>query len=280
MDKKVIEERTKAFLDSFLKEEFFVAQTELDFLDNNQLENETKIDYLMMKRFIFTAYNNLSEMDVRIGEGLVAKMFKDINNLTEYYNHFLQKIKVPKLIYHRDFLESVKEYKELEKEKELTKIKVSRFKQIVTITQNELDEIAFKNLDIPTKKLKELKKKNVDALHNLSKAKEQLEIVTKKISELETQMQNIFFKIFQIYVDDLKDAFTYIINTKFYYFEHIMWHYAQKANGVRNFFEKAGIKGGYSTKTYLEYYLKNIDIEKASNENWHRYLQSILDLLK
>ena len=280
MEDKIIKQRVIAFLDKFFKEEFVVAEKELDFLDTNQLENATNVDYLMMKRFIFTAYNNLLEMDMKFSEGLVAKMFKDINNLTDYYNSFLKKIKISNLIYQRDFLDSVKEYKELEKDKENTNSKVNSFKRIVSVTQNELNDIAAKNIDVPIKKLKELKKRNVDAIYNLGKAKEHLEVVAKNLSNLEMQMKEIFFKHFKIYVEDLKGAFTEIINTKFYYFEHIMWNYAEQTIGVRKFFEKAGIKGDYSTKTYLEYYLKNIDIKKTGNESWHKYLQNILEILK
>ena len=280
MKEEVIQQRVTGFLDKYFEEEIKVAEYELDFLDTNKLANPTDVNYLKLKRFMFTAYNNLKDMDAKIGEGLVAKMFRDINNLVNFYGNFLKKIKIPNLVYERDFLSSVKEYVKLEEEKELTQAKVSRYKQVARSTQNELDEIKEKNLKVEIEKVKLLKRRNVDALYNMGKSKEHLTLVVKELKELEEQMRDVFFKHFKEYSDDLKDSFRYIINTMFYCFERVMWMHAQKAAGVRSFFEKANIKGEYCTKTYLEYYLKNIDVTKTSNEGWHQYLQSILRILK
>jgi len=207
-----IEQRVVSFLNNFFAEETKVAEHELAFLDENGLK-KPEIDYFKMRRFIITAFNNLKEMDLTISEGLIGKMHKDITDLTTFYLEFLKRIKIQNLVYQRDFLPSVKEYKELNDDKIITEGKINQFKHIASATQRELDEIAATGEKVPEEKIKLLKRRNVDSLYNLDKSKEHLKEVAVAVSELEEAMKVIFFEQFEVYCNDYKDAFLEVLNT-------------------------------------------------------------------
>lgn len=278
MTENEVEQRVTSFLDHFFAGETEVAEHELNFLDENELK-KPEIDYLKMRQFIITAYNNLKEMDLSISEGLVGKMYKDITLLVEFYQDFLKKIKISNLVYQRDFLPSVAEYKQLSDDKILTEAKINQFKHISVSTERELDEIRLSGEKVEEAKIKLLRRRNVDALYNLEKSKEHMKVVAVELAELEEAMKSTFFEMFETYCDDYKTAFQEIINTKMFYFEKLLWHHAEQSSGVRKFFNNAGITGSYSTKTYLNYYLRNINIEKSKSNEWHRYLHDLLKVL-
>lgn len=278
MTEEEVEQRVVAFLDHFFEDETMVAEHELNFLDENGLQ-KPEIDYMKMRQFIITAYNNLKEMDLTIAEGLVGKMYKDITILVNFYQEFLKKIKISNLVYQRDFLPSVQEYKHLNDDKTLTEAKINQYKHISLSTERELEDIAISKEKVDEKKIKLLRRRNVDALYNLEKSKEHLKEVAVELNELEESMKGQFFEQFEVYCDDYKNAFEEVINTKLFYFEKLLWQHAEQSSGVRKFFDSAGITGSYSTKTYLNYYLRNIDIEKSKSNDWHRYLHSLLKVL-
>ena len=278
MTEEEVEQRVASFLDGFFADETAVAEHELGFLDENGLQ-KPEIDYMKMRQFIFTAFNNLKEMDLAIADGLVGKMFKDITNLVDFYKEFKKKIKISNLVYQRDFLPSVREYQELNDDKILTEGKMNQYKHIATATQRELDEIAISKEKVDEAKVKMLRRRNVDSLYNLEKSKEHHKEVVIELNALEESMKGSFFEMFESYCNEYTTAFEEIINTKMFYFEKLLWHHAERSSGVRKFFDNAGITGSYSTRTYLNYYLRNINIEKSKTNEWHRYLHSLLKVL-
>ena len=68
-----------------------------------------------------------------------------------------------------------------------------------------------------------------------------------------------------------------IIIIKTYYLEQTLWFKAKESQAIENFFETARIKVDYSTKTFIQYYLKNINVGQSKSDGWHAYLQECLD---
>ncbi|GAB6045843.1 hypothetical protein JCM11957_14410 [Caminibacter profundus] len=71
-----------------------------------------------------------------------------------------------------------------------------------------------------------------------------------------------------------------IINVKLYYFDKLLWYNASKSNLIVEFFNKSNINGDFSTKTFIKYFLKNIDMSKSHNSDWLIYLQKILKVVE
>lgn len=279
MEQEEITQVVVNFLNSFFKKELDVAQRELDFLYNNNFE-KPDVDYIKLRRFLTTATNNLKTIDPNIMEGLLTKIHQDTDRLYTYYLEFEKKIKIEKLVYIRDFLPSVPEYKRLENEVTITEAMKKRFQAISVSTERELaviptpktqDEIAYYKL---------LRKRNVDAIDGLAKSKEKLITISKELKDLEDIMSGEFYSQFREYVLSLKDGLLEALNTKSYYFDKLLWDKASKSAGIRKFFQQARIEGDFSTRTFIQYYLRNIDINKSSTSDWHNYLHEALRILE
>ena len=267
------------FLDHFFADELEVAQKELDFLYGNGFEKPT-LDYIKMRRFLVTAVNNLKTLDPSIMEGLLPKIHQDVERLHEYFAEFFKKTRLTKLVYVRDFLPSVPEYKQLQDEVTITEAMKKRFQSIASSTDRELAALPPpKNAEELTY-MKQLKGRNVDAIDGLAKAKDKLVIISKQLKEMEEAMSSEFFKQYQEYVDNLREGFNEIINTKSYYFDKLLWQRASQSASIRKFFQQARIEGEFSTKTFIQYYLRNIDVEKSSTSDWHNYLHEVLKVLE
>lgn len=71
-----------------------------------------------------------------------------------------------------------------------------------------------------------------------------------------------------------------IINVKLYYYEKLLWFKASESYEIKKFFESSNIDGDFSTKTFINYYLKNLDESKSSNGDWLKYLKKILKVIE
>jgi len=279
MTEEAIQEAITHFLDHYFSEEQEVAQHNLDFLDANGL-TPPKTNYIKLRRFIVTAVNHLRSMDDELMVGLPIKMFVDVERLNEFYLAFSKKAKLSKVVYHRDFLPSVPEYQKLSDEVTITEGLKKRYLAVAKATENEMMAMEKPKNDKELKQLKSLKGRYVDAVHNHTKAKEKLVTLHKELQELESVMEQSFFTGYQEYIDSYSEALQEIINTKTYYFDKLLWYKAEQSTPIRKFFDTAQIKGGMNTRTFIEYYTRNIDAEKSRNSDWHRYLKEILKIVE
>jgi len=103
----------------------------------------------------------------------------------------------------------------------------------------------------------------------------------KKLDEyLQKQFVEEFEKFFKVYKNNLRN----IINTKHYYFDHLLWHEAKKSHTMREFFKKSigddiDIEATLSTKTFIKQYLKSIDDTNTRDEEWHDYLREVIQVM-
>lgn len=279
VEQEEIAQIVASFMDNFFKEELEVAQKELDFLYNNQFVKPS-LDYIKLRRFLTTATNNLKTIDPNIMEGLLTKIHQDTDRLYTYYQEFEKKIKIEKLVYIRDFLPSVPEYKRLENEVTITEAMKKRFQAISVSTERELAVIPTPKTAEEITYYKLLRKRNVDAIDGLARSRDKLIVISQELKQLEEDMSDEFYTQFREYVESLKDGLLEVLNTKSYYFDKLLWDRASKSAGIRKFFQQARIEGDFSTRTFIEYYLRNIDINKSSTSDWHNYLHEVLKIFQ
>jgi hypothetical protein len=276
-----VKEEVLDFLDHYFEEEDFIIDVEISFLDEHEFEEPPEaINYLKLRRFIDTAYHNIKAMDPGISETLVGKMYADINVIIAMYSDFLKRTKVIGVVFVRDFLESVPRYEELEKAKRKHEAIRNQMKNVARSSATQMQNMRDRGESESSDRYKALNRKNVDAMHEEGLAQEKLQEVAVELIKLKEQLEASFNIEFRVVVKELKESLEEVINTKIYYFDHLLWYQASRSAGVRAFFERAKIEGEYSTKTYLNYYLKNIDIQKSNKSDWHLYLTSIVKILE
>ena len=265
-------------LEKFLDDYFELIKEINNFHFNYLMSNKfyfPKTDYIELKRFIDTATNFLSDIDNKIMEGLTGKLYQDIHSLYSFYKNFTQKSQYAQNIFYQGYLENISNYKTLKNK--VKKLKASIEKYTHTIATNEEK---LKTMSKNDKEYKKTKRLYVDAIYELSLAKDQFYESKNMIEEIEKKEEKEFFPKF----NDLKKTnllkLKKIINTKLFYFDKILWYNASQSDLIIKFFETSDIKGDFSTKTFIQYFLKNVDISKSNNSDWIIYLQKILKVIE
>jgi hypothetical protein len=275
-----IEAAVAAFSDRFFDDALKMAQTELDFIDQNGFE-QPKLDYIKLRRFLVTAYNNLKTIDPRIAEdGLLAKIQQDVERLHAYLLEFNKKTKLGKLVYVRDFLPSVPQYHALQNEVSITEAVKKRCQTAAARSERELAVLPPPKSDEEISYQKALNARYVDAIDGLARAKDKLVVISKELKELEDMMSVEFIKRYREYSENVDSALREIIQTKSYYLDKLLWELAANSQMIAKFFRRSRIEGDYSTKTFISYYLRNIDVNKSSASDWHNYLREALKVFE
>jgi len=262
------------FLDNYFSLIKKVNKFHLDYLTTNHFKFP-KNDYVELKRFIDTAANFLSDIDDTILSKLAGKLYQDVNSLYEFYNEFSKKTKYADFIFYEEYLVNLKIYIELKKrvrELEQDKAKYSSLMQTT--------ELQLKTLTENDPLYKPTKKNYVDAIYNLSKAEEEHSKAKSEMIEIEKREKERFFPAFkEIREKELATLHT-IINVKLFYFDKLLWFNASNSSLIQKFFYESNIEGDFSTKTFIKYFLKNIDESKTSNSEWLNYLQKMLKVIE
>lgn len=104
-----------------------------------------------------------------------------------------------------------------------------------------------------------------------------------KLNQLiQEQFTAEFEKNINLYQNDLRE----IINTKHYYFDHLLWHEAKKSSSIVDFYKKSigediKIDDVLSTKLYIQQYLKSIHLNNTStsDNSLHNYLRQVIKIM-
>jgi hypothetical protein len=262
-------------METFIEEEIMFAM-EADL-------KEAKIDYFGLRRFLTTAINTMCEMDENIMSGLLDKLHKDLDTLFKYYDQFQSKNKISKIIFESDFLPKVKLYMDLANRTEEVRNKKNMFETKMKAAEAKVKSLEDKGKENLTpeeiKEYKLNKKQNADCVHHFAENRDleaELAIELKKLSDL---LQDAFLPRFAQRRDAILVDLKEVINKKSFYLDKSLWYYSAESKPIQNFFEVSDIKGDFSLKTYLGYYLKNVDMEKSKNNEWHQYLHDVMEEL-
>ncbi|AZV45862.1 hypothetical protein C3L23_00815 [Nautilia sp. PV-1] len=268
------------FIDHYFEEIEKINTYHFNFLVTHRF-TFPKHNYLQLKRFIDTATNFLSEIDDNLLRGLTAKLYGDVDSLYKYYQKFKKKTEYDEYVFVNDYLMEVDRYKELKNSHEMLKTEIESYNKSIQDTELKLKR--FKKVPKDEKELaeyKKLKKKHVDSIYYISKIKDEYSEVKKKMSELEKYERKQFIPKFNKYKEMHLKKLEKIINVKLYYYEKLLWLQASESDLIKKFFEESNIDGEFSTKTFINYYLKHIDTSKSSNGDWYSYLNELLKVIE
>jgi hypothetical protein len=263
----------EVFLMKFFGKTREVVEFESNFIATNELI-APDIDYFKLNRFITSAINNLKELDHSLLTGTLGKLYMDVSSLFEFYAHYESQTKIASVVFERDFLESIPEYKYLKTELEDADRSKRHYENTIASLDKKLQTLS--NLD--SSEFKKARGAMADTLHLLDVAKEKYTFIKSKMDVYNSHLRERFIDIFEAEKAKHTKELQLIINTKSVYLDHLLWHQAERSTPIQRFFKKSDIKGDYDTKTYIDYYMRNINIEQSKDVGWHKYLKDIIKL--
>lgn len=273
------ESYVRRFLDSSFSGIREAVEFEQTFIEENGLM-PSSVDYFKLKRFLETAVRNLRSIDNNLLSGLVQKLYKDVMSLHSFYLSAVSKTAMPKLIFERDFLKTLKPYKQLSDRVEELKAMKNSYELKMRYLEGAMKALELSMNDEKRKEYTQLKTRYAEATHYFAEARDEIPIAYDKMEVIESTFRDMFLTWFdeykEYYLGELQNA----ANTKFYYLDKLLWYKAERSPEIRRFFKDAGIRGSYDTKTFIEYYLRNIDMRKTFDRGWHTYLKEILTILE
>ncbi|WP_373072435.1 hypothetical protein [Sulfurimonas sp.] len=239
------------------------------------INTKEQLDYFLAKRFLFTAYNNLRSLDPKIYEhGEMKEKINTIDTLHKAYNSLSEQVDIPQYAFEMIFLRIQPEYIKNQEQREKYVSAIPSLTELINSLEADLKS-GEENLKTTTNKkirlsigakLKKIRGVYVDAIHERACIKEELEDMV-NIKQIYTKKYfREFDKKLSILQVKYKDMIERILNYKAYDFDSYMWKNAVKSKSIKEYFKTSGIKGTYSTETFLRYYLKTLDQDKLKYE--------------
>ena len=248
-------------------------------------EGET-LDFLLMKRFLNTAYNNLRDMDSTFMDEYLLELKNDLKVLEGVYQKFHKKNSVPEVAYETIFLEQQSTYQNYKKRMETNISELYTLKSTIKSLEFQIKDLQ-KEINHATltkvieQKEMELKRCNryyVDSIHRSGNLKAENIQLKEALEKFE---QKYISEFVSIYDEEAKKYDGFIreqLDGYAYEFDKKMWEAAETSSAIRSFFKRANIEDDFSSKTFLKYFIKGLDETKFSKE--HKRLYSLLEYLE
>ncbi len=257
---------------------------------NPKLLNAKKLEFSKMKRFVFTAYNHLIEMDVSLKSNKVLnEALRQLRKIEELYKELIfDKQASIEVIYKKMFLKQQSLYlyfnkkfenlgENIDEESKKAKALYSELKRV----KKEIEKIENKGSIEYLKQIKIFKELNsnyANTLHKITFSKNDIKDIIEAIKKFKEQHISLFETIYMDKLKIIEAEFIKFLDAHCYLFDYILWDRAKNSISVRNFFSKSEIVGNYSSQTFLEHYLRSIDKSKTDQMNLRLF--DLLDYLR
>ena len=249
---------------------------------------EGRLNYLLVRRFLWTIYNNLSEIDVHLINPQIRALSIDLKAMARVYDDFRLKTKYPHLAYEEVFLSCQAEYIKIKNGAEQTVARLKSLKgneQYVGSALKVKKEDLAKSIDseefeLLKNELRSLNGAYVDTVHMMAELDERYKHDMRILKEFEKEYRDDFYEIFARSAEKYKVDLVDILSAQAFILDDKLWNKAKFSKAVKAHFQKASIVGEFNTRTYLKYYLKPFENERMSDEvkklsDLYEYLCSI-----
>ena len=251
---------------------------------------EGRLDYLLAKRFLWTTFNNLVEIDPHIVTLRIKSISDDLQIMSRVYNDFERKTLYPSIAFEEIFLTNQKEYETLAQLNKKIKEKLNSLKtnesSISSMKQaktEELKRISKKNSKEYHDVLKELKIINgtyADIVHMIAKLQEEYTHNYNKLVRFANKYKSEFYDEFKKESKKYKATLVEILNAQAYLLDTLLWREAKTSKAILSYFDKLPIDVELNTKGYLKYYLNTLDEGKSTQNTkelvaLYEYLQEV-----
>ncbi len=266
----------KNFIDTTMNNFFAKLQETVGKYKNYELQSKDEtLDYFKIKRFLFTAYNNLLEIDSSLADGNLTEVYQNIQNVNEIYNIYKKSYMYPKIAFSTIFLRYTR-YKEAKKRLENNSAKMKSIKASLGIMEieikekmSELSKLNKDDIEAITLKqnVKHLRSLYVDAIDYIGTLREENEMLLPITDEYFASFFEEFNKKFESSYEKNIKILIDILNSMAFLFDRFMWKKASLSKTIQKRFEESAIPYPYSSLTFLRYYLKTLDKSKLNEEN-------------
>lgn len=235
---------------------------------------DKRMSFDIVRRFLFTAYNNLLEIDYSLEDKELKTLRLNFEAVIQLKSDFEKKIRdTIESNYEKIYLRKNTEFLALYNEFEDIKTKMGSLRNELGIITRELEDVKQKrkkatkgspeslSLD---ESFKRLNAKNIDKIHELSQLKDRIYDIDEKMEAIRKKYFEEFKSTFEEEIDSLKFDLKEVLDIFSYRFDKAMWHKAKTSRNVKEFFKEAQIEGILSCKTYLQYYVHGLDESMAS----------------
>ncbi len=247
------------------------------------LEENRRLDFLRLRRFLNTAYNNLIEIDHSFENYELAEVRQQLYDAYDSYRNFHSKTAYIQNAYEKVFLSKQIRYKELRAKLELNKAQIAKLNESAANREAEVREKSKKLSTFSPEseeyiylfnEIKILKRSMVDAIHEVAKLTEENRLYIDLLDNFYKMHYQRFKEAFDDFVRNHDAKLRKIQDVLAYKFDAMMWAKANRSKPIQNFFAQAGITDEFSAVTYLKYYLKTLDASKLNEQN-----QELMELL-
>lgn len=267
----------------FLNRYFSDTVNKIEFEESFILENNLKsvnVDYFRLRRFLTTALRNFKDIDDGFISGLLLKLQKDVFSLFDFYQKILSDTKLNEPVF-QQFLLSLHKYVELKKEIDKLKPAKDSLESQFTKLEEAIKTLSEKKKlsDNEKQMLKKCKDQYADAVHSYANIRDRVAFLEEKIYKLNVLYKSSFISKFTSAKQEYLKRLEKTINTKAYHLDKYMWSKAEQNKRIVEFMQNANISGDYDMKTFIQYYLRNINIEDSADKEWHSYLAKAMKIL-
>ena len=236
---------------------------------------EHQIDFLKLRRFLVTTYNNLQDLDLEINTSEITQLYKNLQALNTLYDNFKQRALHIKKAFDELFLSQNDEFVKVQKQFEENKGLIQYHERLIQITDREIKKLETLIKTVPEsseyylphiEKIKSAKAKSVDNVHYKRSLEEENYQLAQYIYMVINENEETFKVKFSLQASIFNQRIIILLNKIAYAFDVSLWKEAKHSKVITKYFEKLQIKGTISSLTYLKYYLQSLSLEKLTDE--------------
>lgn len=249
---------------------------ELTRYDKNDKFNR-KMDFSIMKTFLYTAYNNFREMDPAFEDEQMSQAKQRLEEAVKMQYDMERRIGYAiETNYENIFLKKQIPYVEMIEEFEATKAKIEKARNEMGFFTKQMEDIREKIKKYPKnspeysqmeRDYKRANGKHVDRVHTVKESQEKINLIDEQMNDFRKAHFDDFKKVFYEKTEVIKIDVKNALDILAYKFDKNIWRRAKKSRNIREFYAQARIKGLFSSKTYLEYYVGNLDTKTVGAQN-------------
>jgi len=272
------------FIEATMTRFFLSLQDTVSKYKDYQLQSdEEDLDYMKIKRFLFTAYNNLLEIDISLADGSLTEMYRNIQEIQSIHDIYKKSFMYPKIAFSTIFLKHTR-YKEAKDRLEKNIAEMGNIKTNLTVMESEIKQKIEnlsrlkkddENLIVLKNSIKHVKRLYVDSIDRLGTLREENETLLPITNEYFELFFEEFKKKFESSYDTNIKSLIEILDSMAFLFDRMMWEKASSSKIIDRYFKESDIDYPYSSLTFLRYYLKSLNKSKLTHEN-----KELFDLLE